>query len=91
MVEFTNNLRRLPTDTDNHEENRLNLWRNEQVDNRIESLRAQYETIVPQELQTRFLIDGVIKPDGIDDMIITQMDNVDDELWERIQSAKFFF
>ena len=91
MVTFTNNLQRLPIDTNNIAENDLNRWRNDQIDTRLETLRLQYDAMVPQELETRFLIDGRITSAGIDDMIITPMDNVSDVLWNRIQSEGLFF
>lgn len=83
MVTFTDNIIYLPT---NGLESAENKYRNDKASTRIEALRKKYEAIVPQELQTRFILDGRVRKDSsIEELVITPMENVSDGLWAKLE------
>ena len=83
MVTFTDKIIYLPT---NGSESAENQYRNDKASTRIGGLRKKYEVIVPQELQTRFILDGRVRKDSsLEELVITPMENVSDELWAKLQ------
>ncbi|MEP7197457.1 MAG: hypothetical protein ABI851_13125 [Saprospiraceae bacterium] len=81
MVYLVNNILPIPPLKSDQTEllNQLNAGLN----SRIEQLRTEYARHIPDDLQTRFLLDGRIRHNGaIDELIITPMENVNLKLWE---------
>lgn len=83
MVTFTDKITYLPVDG---LESKENEYRNTRVAERIEGLRLKYKELIPEELETRFILEGRVKKDTtIDDLTITPMENVSEELWDKLQ------
>lgn len=83
MVTFIDNIIYLPTDKHDDLEN---TNRNKKIFERINNLKKKYENIVPQNLDTRFILEGRVRRDAsLDEFTINPIENVSDALWEKLQ------